>query len=74
MEMQTKGKTVVWLEQIQIVYIFVPYIIYSVDQLHKEKHKTKTVNAKTITKNDEIDAIYRDEFEILLNIDKFLNI
>jgi hypothetical protein len=44
-----------------------------VDQLHKEKHKTKTINAKTITEDDKIDAMYRDEFEILLDINKFLN-
>jgi hypothetical protein len=44
-----------------------------VNQLYKEKHKTKTANAKTITEDDEIDTMYRDEFKILLDIDKFLN-
>jgi hypothetical protein len=44
--------------------------LYGVDQLYKEK---QTDNAKTITRDDEINVMYRDEFKILLNIDKFLN-
>jgi hypothetical protein len=72
MEMQAKGTTV-WLGQTQIVHIFVPYITYSVNQLYKEKHKTKTINAKTITGDDEINVMYRNKFKILLNIDKFVN-
>lgn len=72
MELQARGRAV-RLGQTEPVYIFVPYITGGVDDLHREKHREKTSRAILITGDAQVDDMYRDDFEVDMEIDDFVN-